>query len=77
MNDVKYPYLNMRLVGRDGNAFSIMGRLARTLRIGGVPKPEIDAVLADMQSSDYDHLLRVAMATVICDADDGEEDEFG
>lgn len=56
MITIKYPHLNMRLVGEDGNAFAIMGRLSRVLRRGGVPKEEIDAIIEDMTSSDYDHL---------------------
>lgn len=69
MITIKYPHLNMRLVGEDGNALIIMGRLSRVLRRGGVPKEEIDAILEDMTSSDYDHLLRVAMTTVDCDSE--------
>lgn len=75
MNAVKYPHLSMKLVGQDGNAYAIMGRLASVLRKGKVPKVEIDAVLADMMSGNYDHLLCVAMATVECDPYEGYDDE--
>lgn len=70
---VKYPHISIELVGQDGNAFSILGRLQRALRQGGVPRDEIDAVMADAQSGDYNHLLVTVMRTV--DVDPYDEDE--
>lgn len=76
MSEVKYPQLHMRLVGEDGNAYSIMGRLFHALRKGGVSSEEIKAVMDDCMSSDYDHLLRVAISTVTCDADVYEDEDY-
>ncbi len=53
----------VRLVGTDGNAFAIMGKVARALRQAGKPelvKPYMD----EATSGDYDHLLRVTMKYV-------------
>jgi len=75
MKTVKYPHIHVRLVGEDGNAFSILGRVSRALRLGGVPKPEIDAVLEEMKAGDYNHLLRTVMETVSMADDDEEDDE--
>lgn len=75
---VKYPHISIELVGQDGNAFSILGRLQRALRRGGVPQVEIDAVMAEAQSGDYDHLLVTVMRTVDVDPiveDEGWDDE--
>lgn len=33
---VKYPHITVKLVGADGNAFSIMGRVMSALRRGDV-----------------------------------------
>lgn len=49
------------LVGVDGNAYAIMGTVQRGLIRAGAPKEYIAKVINDMQSSDYDHLLAVAV----------------
>ena len=61
---VTYPAIEVQLSGTDGNAFAIIGAVQKGLRRGGVETAAIDAVLADMMSGDYDHLLRVATQTV-------------
>ena len=50
------------LIGEDGNAFSIMGRVGRAARKAGLSREIIDAVTEDARSGDYDHLLGVFMA---------------
>jgi len=57
MIDVKYPEVEVDLVGEDGNAFSILGRVQKAMRRAGVPTGEIDTYLAEATSGDYDHLL--------------------
>lgn len=49
-----------QLVGVDGNAFAIMGTVRKDLRRAGNPPEVIDAIIEDMMSGDYDHLLAVA-----------------
>jgi hypothetical protein len=49
--------VNLKLVGLDGNAFSIMGAFQRQARKENWSKEEIQSVLDDAMSSDYDHLL--------------------
>ena len=51
----------VRLVGEDGNAFSIMGRCSRAARKAGWTQEQIDAVMNEMRAGDYDHLLQTAM----------------
>ncbi len=53
--------VKLQLVGLDGNAFSLMGQFQRQARREGWTQSEIDAVLDDCKSGDYDHLLGVLM----------------
>lgn len=48
------------LVGVDGNAFFIMGYVLKCMRKEKKSQEEIDAYLADAQSSNYDHLVAVS-----------------
>ncbi len=53
----------VQLVGTDGNAFAIMGKVARALREAG--KPElVKAYIDEATSGNYDHLLQVTMKYV-------------
>jgi len=56
---------DVQLVGIDGNAFAIMGEIRRGLRKAGNDQESIDAVIEDMMSGDYDHLL--AVASSVCE----------
>jgi hypothetical protein len=61
---VRYPDVQVRLVGEDGNAFAIMARVSSALKEAGVPQAEIDAYYAESTSGDYDHLLQTAVRWV-------------
>lgn len=50
----------VKLVGEDGNAFGIMGRVKRVLRAGGADQEYINKYLQESMSGDYDHLLQIA-----------------
>jgi hypothetical protein len=76
MRDVRFPEINVQLVGQDGNAFAILGRVGKALRRGGVEKAEIDEFMQEAMSGDFNHLLQVVMAWVAVDEED-EEDEGG
>ena len=56
--------VRMNLVGEDGNAFAIMGRFQREARRAGWTATEIETVLTEARSGDYDHLLQVIMEHV-------------
>lgn len=49
--------INLNLVGIDGNAFSIMASFREQAKRDGWTKEEIDEVLNDAMSSDYNHLV--------------------
>jgi hypothetical protein len=50
----------VQLVGTDGNAFAIMGKVARALRQAGRPDL-VKQYMDEATSGDYDHLLQVTM----------------
>ena len=49
--------VNLTLAGLDGNAFSLMGAFSRQARSEGWSKEEIDKVLKEAMSGDYNHLI--------------------
>ena len=55
--------VRVKLVGEDGNAFAIMGRVKRALEKGG-RKDLVAPFLKEAQSGDYDNLLWVVQEYV-------------
>lgn len=49
----------VKLIGEDGNAFAIMGRVTGALKDNGYTKEEIDEYKKQATSGNYDNLLRV------------------
>lgn len=64
MSNIRHPEITVDLIGEDGNAFAILGRVQRALRRGGVPDAEISEFMAEAKSGDYDHLLVTVMRWV-------------
>ena len=54
----------MQLAGLDGNAFALMGAFSRNARRQGWTSDEIDTVLTECRSGDYDHLLCTLMDNI-------------
>ena len=54
----------VKLVGEDGNAFSIMAHVKQALRRAGADKEYIDKYLKEATSGDYNQLLVVSMEYV-------------
>lgn len=74
---VKYPNVEVDLIGEDGDAFSILGRVRRAMRKGGVSEEEIKKFHDEATSGDYNHLLQTVMEWVTTDPDyDEDEDEL-
>jgi len=61
MSEPKYPNVKVKLVGRDGNAFAILGAVSGAMRKAKVEKVEVDAFMKEAMSADYDNLLCVCM----------------
>ena len=53
--------VKLKLVGLDGNAFSVMGAFSQAARKSQWNKDEIDIVLKEAMSGDYDHLLQTIL----------------
>ena len=64
MNDIKYPKIKVTLVGEDGNAFFIIGKVKQALRKAKVPEEEVKNFMTEAMSGDYDHLLQTCMKWV-------------
>jgi hypothetical protein len=60
----KYPHVHLRLVGEDGNAWAILGRVSAALKSAGIAKDERDVFLAEATRGNYDHLLRTVVQWV-------------
>jgi hypothetical protein len=63
----KYPNIKVVLVGEDGNAFSIMGRVKKALSRNGVSAEEQKQFMDECMSGDYDNLLVTCMRWVDCE----------
>ena len=53
--------VKLELVGLDGNAFSLMAHFRRAALRQGWTKEDVDDVLKEAKSGDYDHLLCTLM----------------
>lgn len=62
--DVKYPDVTVKLIGKDGNSFSIMGAVTRSLRAAGVGEKDVSAFLSEAKAGDYDNLLQTCLKWV-------------
>lgn len=49
--------VSLSLVGTDGNAFSLMAAFAQQAKREGWLDEEVEKVLTEAKSKDYDHLL--------------------
>jgi len=53
--------VSLNLIGLDSNAFSIMGAFLKQAKKEGWTKDEIDEVMTEAQSGDYNKLLSTFM----------------
>lgn len=60
----RYPEIEVKLVGEDGNAFAIVGRVTNALKKNGVPADEIKKFTDEAFSGPYDNLLQAVMRWV-------------
>jgi hypothetical protein len=67
---IRYPDVHVKLVGEDGNAFSILGRVRAAMRRAGVPADQLNEFMQEAMGGDYDTLLQTCMRWVDCDGED-------
>lgn len=58
-------FVKLTLVGLDGNAFSLIGEFRYRAKKQGWTDAEIDKVIEECESSDYQHLLVTLQAHCI------------
>jgi len=61
---VKYPFVDVQLVGVDGNAFMVLGTVRRAMTKAMVPVSEIENFTTEAMAGNYDHLLQTCMRWV-------------
>ena len=61
---MRHPNITVELVGTDGNAYAVLGKVQRALRDAGVPEAEVQTYVAEATSGDYDQLLQTTMRWV-------------
>jgi hypothetical protein len=59
-NTSLFPSIEIDITGPMGNAYCIIGVVSTCLKEIGYSKDEIQTIIDDMMSSDYEHLLTVA-----------------
>lgn len=62
--EIRHPDITVELVGSDGNAFAILGKVRKALQRGGVDAAECEKFTAEATAGDYDHLLATCMRWV-------------
>jgi hypothetical protein len=60
----RYPDVQVRLTGTDGNAFAVIGLVRTAIRSAHGTEAADEFSHAAMQSGSYDELLRFVMRTV-------------
>lgn len=73
MSEASLPPVYCELTGVDGNAYTLMGHWANAARKAKWPKAEIDRVLTEAKSGDYDHLLVTLLDNCTDPLDDGSD----
>lgn len=61
---VKFPEVEVDLIGRDSNAFGIIAAVRKALKRGGASKEQTDLFVQEATSGDYDQLLLTVMKWV-------------
>ena len=71
----KFSQVRVALVGEDGNAFAILGRVREAMHQSHIASNEIEVFTKEAMSGDYDHLLQTVINTVSVEELDEEEDD--
>lgn len=60
----RFPRVKVQLVGTDGNAYAILGRVKNAMREAGIPDAELKQFIGEATAGDYDNLLGTCMLWV-------------
>ncbi len=58
--------VEVQLSGEDGNAFVIIGKVSKAMKMADISKEVISEFRDDAMSGDYDHVLQTCMKYVDC-----------
>lgn len=58
---MKYPNVKVKLLGKNGNAFAILGLCQRAAKKAGLTAEQIKEFMDEATSGDYDNLLGTCM----------------
>ena len=61
---IKYPEIEVQLIGQDGNAFAIIGAVRKALWRADVDADNIDQFIAEATSGNYHNVIATAMRWV-------------
>lgn len=64
MTEVKYPNVKVKLVGHDGNAFAVIGRVRKAMRNTGLTQEQITEFVDEATSGNYDNVIQTCMKYV-------------
>ncbi len=64
--EIRFPEIEVQLVGEDGNAMAIMARVSKAMRRNNVSQEIIKEFQAEAMSGDYDNVLNTCMNWVTC-----------
>lgn len=64
------PQASVKLIGEDGNAWSIIARCVGAARKAGWPKYECDFLIEALTDGTYEQLLAIVQAVFITDEDE-------
>lgn len=67
--------VELDLVGLNSNAFFLMGAFSKAARRQGWSSEEINLVLDECRSSDYDHLIHTLICHTIPTASNNEDED--
>jgi hypothetical protein len=56
--------IDVKIIGEDGNAFSIMAKVEKALRGAGASRDEINQYVSEATAGDYNQLLSTTMEWV-------------
>jgi len=59
--EIKFPHVEVELVGQNGNAFVVLGACTSAAKKAGLTKEQIDEFTEEAMNGDYDHLLQTCM----------------
>jgi putative lipoic acid-binding regulatory protein len=59
--NMKYPDVKVKLIGTNGNTFSILANVVRVAKKHKVPQSDIDEFMKEAMSGDYDNSLSVCI----------------